>query len=184
MNRWCFEILRREKSFLAVNENEQNAIVAQALAYGEKAAAALYQEYNNVDKHNVAQMTSMLGARLQSTDRCLVPGRLAEYDEANHEIICYSKEIRRVETDLNVAYYFDSFDLLTLCVWHELFHHLETVRFGKTSDYVYINKRWLGFFNHRVSVIGSREIAANSFVKKVLALRFYPAEIIRDSGIK
>lgn len=102
--------------------------------------------------------------------------RLSDYDEKKGLITCYIKAIRQAEQKHPAA--FQHIGLLSLCMAHELFHHLEAVKLGKVSNYVKVPYALFGLIKLKRGIEATREIAAHTFVMCLFRLTQSPADMV------
>lgn len=100
--------------------------------------------------------------------------RLSEYDENKRQIVCFIKTIEQKQANMTVVS--GNIDLLSLCLAHELFHHLEVVKIGKISKAITLPCCMFGIRYSR-SIEAAREIAAHTFVQCLFRLPCSPAEL-------
>lgn len=183
---WCYNLVGSDKTFHTLHPDKQSEVIGQALAYGSYIAEIVQREYAvHSAEADYRQLVRTFRASLRMSSKCILPGHLAEYDEAAQEIICFLPVIQQIEGryTVNLQDYFNGYSLLWLSIVHELFHHLENTRFGKTDDLYRVEALLWGWVKRKACIHGLREIAANSFVKRYLNLSYYPAELLEDVTI-
>jgi len=181
---WYYKELKKDKLCRSLTRQAQEWIVREAITFGENAAAIFQQNHNIliVNEKEMIRLIEQAGAKLRKQPSGLVAGRLAEYDESSHEIICYTDLIARIEKKMAALKpnFLNNHSLITLCIAHELFHHLGNTCLGPASSRIRVEVRWLGLFKRRKPTGIAREIAAHAFVKRFLGLPCSPAVVIDE----
>jgi len=178
MNMQLQRELDRDKSLRDLKQGEKKRILAEAVDFGTKVADWVREEFGIPENlSELTQLAEKTGAVVRMTRHGIMSGTLAEYDEATREIFCYVDVVEKIEGGIAepLVDKFGTYDLISLTVAHELFHHLENIKFGKADQRI-IGREvvWLGLFHTRISVAAAREIAAHAFVKRLLDLPAYP----------
>jgi hypothetical protein len=178
-------VLEQDRHLRGLSAEEKKRIVNEAIEFGSRVADLIRQEYGTPENYSEMKgLAEKAGAVVQLVQQGLRAGTLAEYDEKSKEIFCYAEEIEKMESSMthSLAKISGAYDLLSLTIAHELFHHLENTQFVKADKLISREVVWFGLFRTRRAVSTSREIAAHAFVKKLLNLPEYPIFNENTSG--
>lgn len=151
--------------------------VEHAKGIGSVTADGIRKVYGAISsKEELTDIIQLFGARVYLNNNTDAPDRLSEYDEEKKLIICYNRQIDRIQSDKQPV--FQPVSLLALCLAHELFHHLEAVKIGKVSDQVKISYKIFGFLRFHRRIEATREIAAHAFVMRLFNLTTSPSDMM------
>ena len=97
---------------------------------------------------------------------------IAEYTHRNRTIVLYDRRIRQMQQILAGVHpeYFRQYSLHHMCLAHELFHHLESVKNGSTGRIAGIPGKLFGLIPFTHWIAEGSEIAAHAFVCTLLDL--------------
>ncbi len=130
------------------------------------------------NRDEMAAIAQNFGAKITYSPYKYSTGALAEYNDADKEIICYSAAIAKVE-ELAGSHRgrLTAVDFPTMCIAHELFHHLDFTRYSQVQ-LGNITIKYAGIITIRRRVRATREIAAHAFAQELLALPLSPATLL------
>jgi hypothetical protein len=120
-----------------------------------------------------------LGIRIIDVHEAVHMPLLAEYEPFSCTIRLYHKKIAVVENLLKQIFpaIFTKYGLISLCLAHEFFHHLEYIATGAIGRVVTIPVKLLWMIPVQRNFARASEAAAHLFVKELLNLEYSPVFI-------
>lgn len=172
---WWNLLLRRAWFFQRLSHAKQRQLLDNCFSFVEKKVAMLIARAGApACADDVVRAAGIFGAKVSCPSRHIAPNFLAEYDADRREIFCYRENITAIEKEKAAAGpFFQKHSLLTMCMLHELFHHLE-YSFGRVPSICAINCSPIPFLPLRYCPEAMSEVAAHAFVQRVLALEINP----------
>lgn len=171
---WEYRELAKSVYFAQMSTEFKDYAVSRAKELGMAAADQIINDFGMVsDAGDLKRIITAHGVQI-CENTTPVYDRLSEYDEKTKKIIYYLETIDRIQFQARA--HFPAVDLVAFCLAHEFFHHLETVKIGKTSDTIKIPRCLFGLHFKR-GIEPTREIAAHAFVQRLFNLSYSPAEL-------
>jgi hypothetical protein len=131
------------------------------------------------DNAGLKAAAACLGIRVNDVyDSAQIP-ILAEYEPFSRTIRLYHEKIIAVENFLKRMFpaIIAVHSLCSLCLAHEIFHHIEHASLGATGRLIGIPAKLLWLIPVRRTVAAASEAAAHLFVKELLNLEYSPVFI-------
>lgn len=153
---------------------QQEQIIKKCVEEGSRCAKELYDGASAPSKEELQEILNQQGIHVVYKDTKYDLPYIAEYIHRKNQIDLYTRRIKQMQEILSVNHpeYFLQYDLFDMCLSHELFHHLETVKNGVTGKIAGIPVKLLGLIPTTHWLPEGSEIAAHVFVKELLALDF------------
>ena len=178
---WEHKELARSVYYEKMSNNFKEFAIERSKEIGFKTAEEIVDIYGTI--RSVEELEVIIQSyegQVYFDNNTVVPDRLSEYYEEKGLIVCYNKQIERLQRDKQVE--LGHVSLLLLCLAHELFHHIELKKIGKVSKQVKFPYKMFGFLNFHREIEAAREIAAHAFVIRLFALTKSPAYIVYFRG--
>ena len=166
--------LSKDRHFRKLSLSQQDQIIEKCTEEGRKCAREIYSGVSVPSKEELQKVVSRQGVHVVYKDTKYDLPYIAEYIHRKNQIDLYNRRIKQMQEILSVNHpeYFCRYDLFDMCLAHELFHHLETVKNGVTGKIAGIPVKLLGLISATHWLPEGSEIAAHAFVKELLALDF------------
>lgn len=155
--------LARDKNFSRLKDEEKLNLAQEAIKIGEEAAEWTISEYGSRDPRAIAEK---LGIKVYGAERG--EARCTEYKKEEKEIVIFRDALDHMSKQVTLPDIQER--ILRIFIAHELFHHLEEHKFGL----IYKRFEFKGPFFTRWYIKGVSEIAAQSFVQKLLEIEIMP----------
>lgn len=164
----------KNRKFNRLSLQEQRKIIDCCIACGREAAQAVRGDKGAPDREALWNLVRSYGLQINVLDTKYDLPYIAEYTHRKRTITLYARRIRQMQDILAERHpsYFEKYDLVQMCLAHELFHHLESMKNGTTGRIAGIPGKFLGIFPYRSWMEEGSEIAAHSFVSALLDLAF------------
>lgn len=152
--------------------SEQERIIDSCITCGENAARDILREKGSVDGDSLQPLAESYGIYVKTLDTKYDLPYIAEYTHRNRTIVLYDRRIRQMQQILAGVHpeYFRQYSLHHMCLAHELFHHLESVKNGSTGRIAGIPGKLFGVIPITHWIAEGSEIAAHAFVCTLLDL--------------
>lgn len=187
---WAYRELGRDRECRRLSADTRRQIILAAIEDGRRIGDELLDEWGNpTGKESLFLLVSRLRCCVREAQCLYSPNVLAEYDEATRTILLYPGNIDQAERrfhqagGLPVAAVFH-WTIAEMCLTHELFHHLEITRYGRTDLKYPVRRKLWGLLPITRTVRTIREIAAHAFVMRVLSLPRPPTDLQPNSTLK
>lgn len=166
--------LRSDRHVRRLPLPEQKRIIDRCVACGENAARDILRERGCVDGDSLQPLVESYGIYVNILDTKYDLPYIAEYTHRNRTIVLYDRRIRQMQQILAQVHpeYFREYSLRHMCLAHELFHHLESVKNGSTGKIAGVPGKLFGAIPITHWVAEGSEIAAHAFVRTLLNLSF------------
>lgn len=166
--------LKKDPHFRRLPAPQQEDLVSQCLAWGERMAEMVKQALGPADEATLCAWARQQGVQVHYLETKYDLPYIAEYTPLKKTIDLYTRRIRQMQSTLekNHPEYFESHTLAQMCLAHELFHHLECTENRTTGKLISAPAKALGLFPYRHYFPEGSEIAAHRFVSLVLDLEF------------
>lgn len=170
----CNHHLSKDSHFRKLSLPQQEQIIERCIEEGRKCAKEIHDGVSAPSKEELQEIVRQQGIRLEYKDTKYDLPYIAEYIHRKNQIDLYNRRIKQMQEILSVNHpeYFCQYDLFDMCLSHELFHHLETVKNGVTGKIAGIPVKLLGLIPTMHWLPEGSEIAAHAFVKELLNLDF------------
>lgn len=174
---WEYRELAKSVHYPNMSWEFRKFAIERSKDIGFAAAERVQTTYGKVNnREDLLAVIKAYGAQVYLDENTYASDRLSEYDEEKRLVTCYTKTIERIEQNKHTV--FPHLCLQSLCLAHELFHHLETVEIGKVSEHVRVPYTTFGFLRFNRGIEATREIAAHAFVMRLFHLDKSPADIV------
>ena len=165
----CYDILERKFNYQQKLEYIKNAIEC-----GKEEARELKKDIKNIN-----EISDRFDLKIEKLDKLIESNGsfvFAQYIEPNNikiSIDCVNKAEKLIKK-YNLEYIFYNISIYNLLLSHELFHKIEYDK--RKSIYTQTEKieLWIKPFSNRSKIMQLSEIAAMSFVKNLLNLKYSP----------
>jgi len=166
--------LDKDRYFRKLPSPQQKQIIQECIEEGRKCAKEIYDGTSGLSKEELQDIVSRQGVHVVYKDTKYDLPYIAEYIHRKNQIDLYNRRIKQMQEILSANHpeYFCWHDLFDMCLAHELFHHLETVKNGVTGKIAGIPVKRIGFIPATHWLSEGSEIAAHAFVKELLDLDF------------
>lgn len=171
----CYiEKLKKDPHFCPLPSQQQDALVSQCLAWGERMAEHARKALGQVNESSLRSWAQQQGVQIHFLETKYDLPYIAEYTPHKKSIDLYTRRIQEMQDTLERTHpeYFERYSLTEMCLAHELFHHLECMENRSTGKIISTQAKRFGFFPYKHYFSEGSEIAAHRFVSVLLGLEF------------
>lgn len=156
------------------NHKEKNQYVKNAIECGKKESYELKKIYKNINdiSYNFNLKIEKLDGTIESNGN-FVFAQYIEPDNIKISMDCVNKAYNLIK-EYNLEDYFFNTSLINLLLAHELFHKIEYNKNKTIYTQTEKIELWIKPFSNKSKIMQLSEIAAMSFVKNILDLKFSP----------
>lgn len=171
-NHWGFIELQKDSNFKYFKQKDKENIILISEAFGKNVAENIIKKFGNPNNFiELNDIVNTLGGKVIIYEKSFSPVYLAEYNEKNKEITCYKMNIEKYTKRLGKNHeVLKRYNLLTICVAHELFHHIENINTSKASYKIRLERSFCKIIKYHIKPESAREIAAHAFVQELLGI--------------
>lgn len=151
-------------------------LIGTSIEYGKAKAFDLIEEYgDSLDIVQEACLKEGLSVGFEKKPSCSKDFvKFAQCTVKDKEIMLNGYAIKTIADNFDDL---DFEDIKNAVVAHELYHYMEFRHWGYLYKRYTFERKLLGLFKVRYSILPMSEVAANSFAKELLHLSFNPYEL-------
>ena len=169
----CLQNLRQDRVFRKLLPSQQIERLYDCIRYGMEQARKVKNHYGLLEgEMSLEKILREWGVTVERITADWHLPYLGEYMGKKRKITLYLARIGEVSEALKRIYpqVFERYSLSTLCLAHEMFHHLEQSELGSNGGVLRLEQKLWGPFHYRHRVEEGSEIAAHTFVQVLFEL--------------
>lgn len=160
------KLLKADPLYKKLARDQQESAIKKAKQLGEKASQWLKDNYNGYSISEIIDLFNIQVIYDNTSCSEIVPYSI--YRIKNQTIILYVNSIEEAVDELakqsNFKTYKDLYtNVINIILYHELFHHLEHVKYGSASRLIKATTFNLGIFKFKSGIRALSEIGAHTF---------------------